>query len=144
MHFREIKALLRETHVYGVGSYRILAGSYLNTRIFCIIIGIHFIASSRHLYQKGSTINTMQSGTGIQELMAAETRASQIVAEARLGACSIVSVFALCFFVPHHYNLEHTYMDMVMVVPCIMMKVTHDCELNSLNSNTQNISTCYL
>jgi len=86
----------------------------------------------------------MQSGTGIQELMAAETRASQIVAEARLGACSIVSVFALCFFVPHHYNLEHTYMDMVMVVPCIMMKVTHDCELNSLNSNTQNISTCYL
>lgn len=27
----------------------------------------------------------MQSGTGIQELMAAETRASQIVAEARMG-----------------------------------------------------------
>mmetsp|Transcript_38064 Transcript_38064/g.43463 ORF Transcript_38064/g.43463 Transcript_38064/m.43463 type:complete len:128 (-) Transcript_38064:125-508(-) len=27
----------------------------------------------------------MQSGTGIQELMAAETRASQIVAEARIG-----------------------------------------------------------
>ena len=30
---------------------------------------------------------TMQSGTGIQELMAAETRASQIVAEARIGEC---------------------------------------------------------
>ena len=27
----------------------------------------------------------MQSGSGIQELMAAETRASQIVAESRLG-----------------------------------------------------------
>jgi len=27
----------------------------------------------------------MQSGSGIQELMAAETRASQIVAEARIG-----------------------------------------------------------
>ena len=27
----------------------------------------------------------MNSGTGIQELMAAETRASQIVAEARIG-----------------------------------------------------------
>ena len=27
----------------------------------------------------------MQNGTGIQELMAAETRASQIVAEARIG-----------------------------------------------------------
>jgi hypothetical protein len=27
----------------------------------------------------------MQSGSGIQELMAAETRASQIVAEARMG-----------------------------------------------------------
>lgn len=31
--------------------------------------------------------STMQSGTGIQELMAAETRASQIVAEARIGEC---------------------------------------------------------
>jgi len=30
-------------------------------------------------------LNTMSSGTGIQDLMAAETRASQIVAEARIG-----------------------------------------------------------
>ena len=30
----------------------------------------------------------MNSGTGIQELMAAETRASQIVAEARIGMFS--------------------------------------------------------
>ena len=29
--------------------------------------------------------SSMQSGSGIQELMAAETRASQIVAEARVG-----------------------------------------------------------
>jgi len=29
----------------------------------------------------------MNSGSGIQELMAAETRASQIVAEARMGEC---------------------------------------------------------
>ena len=29
----------------------------------------------------------MSSGAGIQELMAAETRASQIVAEARMGEC---------------------------------------------------------
>ena len=29
--------------------------------------------------------NTMNSGTGIQELMAAETRASQIVAQAMIG-----------------------------------------------------------
>ena len=29
----------------------------------------------------------MSNGAGIQELMAAETRASQIVAEARIGAC---------------------------------------------------------
>lgn len=29
----------------------------------------------------------MESGSGIQELMAAETRASQIVAEARIGEC---------------------------------------------------------
>ena len=33
---------------------------------------------------------TMQSGTGIQELMAAEQRASQIVAEARVGESMIV------------------------------------------------------
>jgi hypothetical protein len=32
----------------------------------------------------------MQSGTGIQELMAAEQRASQIVAEARVGESMIV------------------------------------------------------
>ena len=32
---------------------------------------------------------TMNSGSGIQELMAAETRASQIVAEARIGQWSI-------------------------------------------------------
>jgi UDP-N-acetylglucosamine 2-epimerase len=32
-----------------------------------------------------STITMTDSGTGIQELMAAETRASQIVAEARIG-----------------------------------------------------------
>jgi hypothetical protein len=32
------------------------------------------------------------SGTGIQELMAAETRASQIVAEARIGRFSMQSV----------------------------------------------------
>jgi hypothetical protein len=31
-----------------------------------------------------------ESGTGIQELMAAETRASQIVAEARIGTLPIV------------------------------------------------------
>ena len=31
---------------------------------------------------------TMNSGSGIQELMAAETRASQIVAEARIGQFS--------------------------------------------------------
>ena len=31
------------------------------------------------------------SGTGIKELMAAETRASQIVAEARIGAYSATS-----------------------------------------------------
>jgi hypothetical protein len=31
----------------------------------------------------------MQSGTGIQELMAAEQRASQIVAEARVGESTI-------------------------------------------------------
>ena len=31
----------------------------------------------------------MQSGSGIQELMAAETRASQIVAEARIGQSSV-------------------------------------------------------
>lgn len=30
------------------------------------------------------------SGTGIQELMAAETRASQIVAEARIGTLSTI------------------------------------------------------
>ena len=34
------------------------------------------------------TTTTMNSGTGIQELMAAETRASQIVAEARIGRFS--------------------------------------------------------
>ena len=32
----------------------------------------------------------MQSGTGIQELMAAETRASQIVAEARIGEFDLI------------------------------------------------------
>lgn len=32
----------------------------------------------------------MQSGTGIQELMAAETRASQIVAEARIGESRVL------------------------------------------------------
>jgi hypothetical protein len=32
---------------------------------------------------------TMNSGSGIQELMAAETRASQIVAEARIGGFSL-------------------------------------------------------
>ena len=32
----------------------------------------------------------MNSGTGIQELMAAETRASQIVAEARIGQFNMV------------------------------------------------------
>ena len=31
----------------------------------------------------------MNSGSGIQELMAAETRASQIVAEARIGQCDL-------------------------------------------------------
>ena len=31
------------------------------------------------------TLPTMSNGAGIQELMAAETRASQIVAEARIG-----------------------------------------------------------
>jgi hypothetical protein len=30
------------------------------------------------------------TGNGIQELMAAETRASQIVAEARIGKCAAV------------------------------------------------------
>ena len=34
-------------------------------------------------YEQLSKTPTMSSGTGIQELMAAETRASQIVAEAR-------------------------------------------------------------
>ena len=34
----------------------------------------------------------MNSGTGIQELMAAETRASQIVAEARIGMFLSVTV----------------------------------------------------
>merc|ERR1712071_727123 len=33
----------------------------------------------------GKKRSIMQNGTGIQELMAAETRASQIVAEARIG-----------------------------------------------------------
>jgi len=33
----------------------------------------------------------MQSGTGIQELMAAETRASQIVAEARIGGFTVAN-----------------------------------------------------
>ncbi len=33
----------------------------------------------------------MQSGSGIQELMAAETRASQIVAEARIGKLVVKS-----------------------------------------------------
>ena len=37
----------------------------------------------------------MSTGAGIQELMAAETRASQIVAEARLGEFSLV--FIRCF-----------------------------------------------
>ena len=37
----------------------------------------------------------MSTGAGIQELMAAETRASQIVAEARLGEFSLV--FVRCF-----------------------------------------------
>jgi len=36
----------------------------------------------------------MQSGTGIQELMAAETRASQIVAEARVGKLTQVLFIA--------------------------------------------------
>ena len=34
----------------------------------------------------------MSSGVGIQELMKAETRASQIVAEARMGMCLIHNV----------------------------------------------------
>lgn len=47
-----------------------------------------------------------QTGAGIQELMAAETRASQIVAEARMGTWSIpdiayflscVRVYKFCF-----------------------------------------------
>jgi hypothetical protein len=33
-----------------------------------------------------------QTGAGIQELMAAETRASQIVAEARMGMWSITDI----------------------------------------------------
>ena len=33
----------------------------------------------------------MSNGAGIQELMAAETRASQIVAEARIGKCDTTS-----------------------------------------------------
>ena len=37
----------------------------------------------------------MSTGAGIQELMASETRASQIVAEARLGEFSLV--FVRCF-----------------------------------------------
>jgi hypothetical protein len=35
----------------------------------------------------------MSTGAGIQELMAAETRASQIVAEARLGEFSFRPMF---------------------------------------------------
>lgn len=34
----------------------------------------------------------MNSGSGIQELMAAETRASQIVAEARIGEFSVYQI----------------------------------------------------
>ncbi len=34
----------------------------------------------------------MNSGSGIQELMAAETRASQIVAEARIGALVVAAL----------------------------------------------------
>ena len=38
------------------------------------------------VYNRSTTTTAnMNSGTGIQELMAAETRASQIVAEARIG-----------------------------------------------------------
>lgn len=42
---------------------------------------LHRVLPDDHRKRNGK----MQSGTGIQELMAAETRASQIVAEARIG-----------------------------------------------------------
>ena len=44
-----------------------------------------------------------QTGAGIQELMAAETRASQIVAEARMGRLSLfwISHNCCCFDVYH-------------------------------------------
>jgi hypothetical protein len=44
-----------------------------------------FLALCNRRTQQPNQQVTMNSGTGIQELMAAETRASQIVAEARIG-----------------------------------------------------------
>ena len=44
----------------------------------------------------------MSNGAGIQELMAAETRASQIVAEARIGEC-----WKRSWMVKIHYMCRH-------------------------------------
>ena len=51
-------------------------------------IQVYIVASylPQH-FSKLKKKNNMSSGAGIQELMAAETRASQIVAEARMGEC---------------------------------------------------------
>jgi len=51
------------------------------------ILSQHRTSSQRGHGKRDTAKETskMQSGTGIQELMAAETRASQIVAEARIG-----------------------------------------------------------
>lgn len=49
-------------------------------------IGAKDLLTQAHLHRTvEKETGRMQSGTGIQELMAAETRASQIVAEARIG-----------------------------------------------------------
>lgn len=45
----------------------------------------------------------MSQGTGIKELLAAETRASQIVAEARTGALSIIHLTQWLFRLFHMF-----------------------------------------